>query len=280
MILKLLALSALLAAQDPPKPAAPVAPAPAIQVKVETMKRVGPDGVTLTGDYYSASFDGTDRPLVVCFHMEKGSRAEFPAIAQRFGEFACLTFAVDLRNGKSFDAVPNETAVSAASVLKKTEFTNEEAFADVVEALKWARELRPTGQIYALGSGTSAALVLAAAARNPACADALFLFSPAEDVAGWSIAMEAKKISVPTYITCDGTLEEGAAARKIGNSINKKLRQMVIPTGVPGAARGARILVQSEIAVRDRHWMSVVKMLLQLAPLGQPAGAETPLKQG
>ncbi|MEO6709121.1 MAG: hypothetical protein ABI054_08875 [Planctomycetota bacterium] len=272
MLIQLLALLALFAVQTPPKPPDPAPPAeePAAPAQdepaFEKLTRPTPDGVTLTADFYNLPFGYDERPVFVCFHMENGSRAEFAKIAPRMSVYACFTMAVDLRNGKASDEVANETAASAASVLKKTTFTNEEAFADVVEALKWARELKPKSKIFALGSGTSAALVLVAAARDPACADAVFAFSPGEDVAGWSIAMEAKKISVPTYVTCDGTPQEGQRARMIGNSIDKKLRKMVIPTGMPGATRGAIVLVQPEIALRDSHWQTVVKMILQLAP--------------
>ncbi|HTF87391.1 MAG TPA: hypothetical protein VK843_03200 [Planctomycetota bacterium] len=272
MLIQLLALLALFAAQTPPKPPEPAPPEqePAEPVKeepaFEKLTRLTSDGVTLTADFYSLPFGMDERPVFVCFHMENGSRAEFAKIAPRLNVYACFTMAVDLRTGKATDGVANETATSAASVLKKTAFTNEEAFADVVEALKWARELKPKSKIFALGSGTSAALVLVAAARDPACADAVFAFSPAEDVPGWSIAMEAKKITVPTYVTCDGTPQEAQRARMIGNSIDKKLRKMVIPTGMQGATRGAVVLVQPEIALRDSHWGTVVKMILQLAP--------------
>lgn len=283
MMLRLFALSLLLAAQTPPKPADPPPQAPPAgeekpSLKIEKITRLGPDGVTLTADFCAIPVVADDRPMFVCFHMEGGSRAEYSKIAQRFGDYACFTLAVDLRTGKATNDVPNETATSAASVLKKTTFTNEEAFADVVEALKWARELRPRGKIFAVGSGTSAALVLVAAARDPACADAVLVFSPGEDVAGWSIAMESKKIAVPTFITCDGTPKEGSRTRMIGNSIDKKLRRMIIPTGEQGAAHGSTVLVQSDLALRDRYWGPVVKLILESAPTSA-APAEDPLKK-
>ncbi len=285
MILRFLALSALLLAQDPPKPpdqgTPPAKPAPAqeVELKATTLKRVCPDGVTLSGDFYDLPFASEERPTIVCFHMENGSRAEFAKIAPRFAEFSCCTFAIDLRTGKATDGVANETAASAASVLNKTTFTNEEAFADVVQGLKWARELRPTGKFFVLGSGSSAALVIAAAARTPACADALLLFSPGEDVTGWSIAAEAKKVSVPTYVTCHGTVSEASRTRPIGNSIDKNLRKMVIPIGTPGAARGSAVLVKTDAALRDRHWYAVVAMILKLAPVTAPTPADGPLKK-
>ncbi len=285
MILRFLALSALFVVQDPPKPPdqgtppAKAAPAAEVELKATTLKRVCPDGVTLSGDFYDLPFASEERPTIVCFHMENGSRAEFAKIAPRFGEFSCCTFAIDLRTGKATDGVANETAASAASVLKKPTFTNEEAFADVVQGLKWARELRPTGKLFVLGSGSSAALVIAAAARTPGCADALLLFSPGEDVSGWSIATEAKKIAVPTYITCDGTISEAGRTRPIGNAIGKQFRKMVIPLDVPGAARGWAVLVQSDAALRERHWYSVVAMLLKLAPIPASTPADGPLKK-
>lgn len=271
-------VAALFPIQDPPKPVEPpaappqAAPAGELVLNVQTLTRLLPDGVTLTADHHTIPFAMETRPTFVCFHMEGGSRAEFAVIAKRFGEFACSTLAVDLRTGKTAGGVENQTALSAAKTLSRTEFKNEEAFVDVVEALKWARELAPETKIFALGSGTSAALVLAAAARDPACADAVFVFSPGEDVPGWSIAMEAKQIKVPVYLTCDGTPQEAGRARLIGNAIDKKLRTMVIPTGSTSVQRGAGVLVQPEIALRDRHWSGVVRLILQLAPLStQPA---------
>jgi hypothetical protein len=205
--------------------------------------------------------------------MEGGSRGEFAPIAARLADFACSTLAVDLRTGKATGEVQNQTALSAAKVLSKTEFSNEEAFVDVLEALKWARELQPDSPIFLLGSGTSAALALVAAAREPACADAVFAFSPNEDVPGWSIAIEVRKIAVPAYVTCDNSMQEASRARMIGNSIDKKLRTMIIPTGVFGATRGASVLVQPSIELRDRHWAGVVRMIFQIAPLGSAPGA-------
>ncbi len=284
MILRLLLFSALFAAQNPPKPPDPAPQTPPaapeqIELTVEKLTHPLPDGVTLTADYYSLPYPADERPTFVCFHMENGSRAEFAKIAQRFGDFACCTLAVDLRNGKATDGVANETAASAVKVLKKTDFTNEEAFADVVGALKWAREMRPRSKLFVLGSGTSAALVLAAAGRDNACADALFIFSPGEDVAGWSISTEVRKISVPVYLTCAGTAEEAARARIIGNAIDKKLRKMVVPIGVPSATHGSTVLVQTDIALRDRHWSNIVDMILRLAPIAPAAPAEDPAKK-
>ena len=299
MLLRLIAVSLLFAAQNPPKPPAPNPPNPpapsgtpekgapgdkaasttqAPEMKLEKQTRVGADGVTLTADYHALPFGDSDRPLVVSFHMEGGSRGEFTKIAPLFGIWACSSFAVDLRNGKASGDVPNETAASAASVLKKTEFTNEEAYADVVEGLKWAREIHPDGKIIALGSGTSASLVLVAVARDAALADMVFAFSPSEDVPGWSVAMESRKLTVPTFVTCDGSPQEVAKARMIGNSIDKKLRQVVLPIDVKGAKRGAAILLQETPELHDRHWMTIVRMLLQIAPAAapaaQPGGAE------
>jgi len=280
MIRLILCLSALFAIQDPPKPVEPPATPPKaaaageLVLNVQTLTRLLPDGVTLTADYHTIPLAMVTRPTFVCFHMEGGSRAEFAPIVKRLGEFACSTLAVDLRTGKSTGGVENQTALSAAKVLSKAEFKNEEAFVDVVEALKWARELSPENKIFALGSGTSAALVLAAAARDPACADAVFVFSPGEDVPGWSIAMESKQIKVPVYITCDGSPQEAARTRLIGNAIDKKLRTMVIPTPSASVQRGASVLVQTDEALRDRHWSGVVRLILQLAPLSaEPAAA-------
>lgn len=277
MIRLLLCVAALCASQDPPKPAeppaTPPAAAPVAKLEAQTITRLLPDGVTLTADLYATPFNADVRPTFLCLHMEGGSRGEFAAIAGRFNEFACSTLAVDLRTGNSAAGVENQTALSAAKLLSKTEFTNEEAFVDVLEALKWARELQPQSPIFLLGSGSSAALALVAAARDPQCAAAVFAFSPGEDVKGWSVAMEVRKIAVPTYITCDGTPQEAGRARMIGNSIDKKLRTMVIPTGVQGAQRGARVLVQEDMALRDRHWQSMVRLILQLAPLKPAADA-------
>jgi hypothetical protein len=282
MMLRLLALSALFFLQDPPKPPdqtpPPAKPAP-LELKVDTLKRALPDGVTLTGDFYNLPYPGDERPTFVCFHMENGSRAEFAKSAQRFADFACFTFAVDLRTGKATDGVANETAASAVKVLKKDTFTNESALVDVVEALKWVREMRPTGKIFALGSGTSCALVLAAVGRNPGSADAVFVFSPGEDVPGWSIANEAKAITVPTYITCDGTVAEAARARPIGHAVDKKLCKMVIPIGVQGAAHGSLVLVQEDEALRDRHWSTIVSMIMKIAPMTAQGPTETPTKK-
>lgn len=265
MLSRFLIPLALCAFQEPQKPAP--AAAEELALVVETLKRPCADGTTLTADLTTLPFGQEDRPIFVCFHMENGSRGEFAEISKIFGEWACASLAVDLRNGKQTGEVQNATAASAAGVHKKTEFTPQETLTDVVDALRWARELRPNAKVFALGSGTSCALVAIAAAREPALADALFLFSPSEDMPGESVAAQARKIQVPTYVTCNGTMQEAARARLIGNAIDKKLRTIVIPTDISGAKRGSMTLVQEDAALRARFWQPVAKLILQLAPI-------------
>lgn len=257
------------AAQDPP-PGTEKTPEP-LHV---TLERPTPEGIALTADHYAVRAEGT-APVVVALHMEGSSRGEFRAIAETFLEFPCSVLAVDLRVGKEAHGVPNATT-AAYEKARPEPAAPADAYADVVEAVKWARELHPGSKVVLLGSGFSAALALVHAAREPAAVDAVLAFSPGELIEGWTVAAEARKIQVPVYVSCGNGLEEKSKATRIFNALDKKLRASFYPPDGIVAPRGAASLEQSDQGAHQRVWSGVYTLLKPLCPPAAPAPPRAP----
>ena len=150
--------------------------------------------------------------------------------------------------------------------------TPADAYVDVVEAVKWARELRPDAKVVLLGSSYSASLALAYAGREPQGVDAVVAFSPSECVEGWRVALDARNVKVPVYVSCGNGAEEKAKASPIFNAVDKKLRSTYFPPDNVVCPHGAEALVQTEDGARARVWHGV-HMLLKpfLSELNEPA---------
>lgn len=267
----LIAVLALAQSQGTPPPAGQEpAPAPA-PFLVETITRPG-KGVTLTADW-TLPRASTGGPTVVCLHQEDSSRGEFTVSAQEFARHGCAVLAVDLRSGKESGGVPNATAAAFEKSAGKPA-TLQEAFDDVAEAVKWARELRPEAKVVLLGSGYSATLALAYAARNPDGADALIVFSPSECIEGWTVAAEMRAIKVPVHVSCGSGLEEKSKATRFFNGLDKKLRSSYFPAEELALPRGAASLAHPDESTRLRVWHGVHKIRLATSAPAEGAQAK------
>lgn len=262
-----LALAVVCFAQEPKPPAKPperppdppAAEQPMLPV-ITTIKHPSPDGFEMTADLYSLPA-GNAGPIIVCCHMAGSSRGEFKDIAPEFTRYGLYVLAVDLRCGGEQNGVTNETAAAAEKKLgKKPTFA--EAYTDVVEAVKWARELRPNVKVLLLGSSYSASLALVYAGREPTSLDAVLAFSPGEYIEGWSVANEARKIKCTTYLTCGSAPEDKTKAKPISYTIDKKVLRVFFPPETMPAKHGALSLVQTDTAARLREWEPVVAIML------------------
>ena len=254
-----IALPSTRAVQDP---APPAEPAEAVQVEVKKLTHKSSDGLELTADYYKARFP-RERPIVVACHMAGSSRAEYADIAAELTKAGFFVLAVDLRSGGEHGGVKNETAERAQKAGKPVGYAD--AYADLVAAVAWARELHPRSKIALFGSSYSAALAIAYAGRVPDGVDAVCAFSPGKYIEGWNLALEARKVVVPTYVTCGNGPEEQRHARPIFNALPKDVRSSFFPPDYIPAAHGAPTLMPEDPAYRNRQWEPVWKVLRVLA---------------
>jgi pimeloyl-ACP methyl ester carboxylesterase len=266
----LLSLALAVLAQEP-APQGPPAAAPATALAPETLTRTLPDGLEMTADYYSQP-GKLPGPIVVACHMAGSSRGEFAKIAPEFLRYGCSLLAVDLRAGKERNGVVNQT--SAAFEKKHGRpATYAEAYPDVVEAVKWARETRPEAKLILLGSSYSAALAVAYAGREPTAVDAVLAFSPGEYIEGWTVALDARKVTVPVHVSCGNGPEEKGRTMRIYNALDKKLRSSYFPADSIVAPHGAEILAQEDEGARNRVWHGVYMLIKSLS---EPAQAPPP----
>jgi dienelactone hydrolase len=268
MLLAPIALAIATLAQDPkpqappakpPEKAAPTASQPS---GAKTLTRKLADGVEMTADFYELG-GGAKGPIVVCCHKAKASRGEYRDIAPELVRHGANVLAVDLRAGGELNGVANATAASAA-LLKKPQ-TYADAYPDLVEAVKWARELRPESKVALVGSSYSASLALVYAGREPKGVDAVIAFSPGEYIKGWSVAADAKNIKVPVYITCASGPQESSLCKPIADAIDSKLRVMYSPGDDEPSTHGALTLVTKDPKAREKQWKGVLDMLAPLS---------------
>lgn len=254
-----LALLATLAPQEgAPAPAAPKT----TPVRSETLERPA-GGIAMTAEYYVRR--GNTGPLAVCLHMADSSRGEYAKSAAEFVLYGASVLAVDLRAGKEHDGVLNATA-AAFHAKHKRAATFAEAYDDVVEAVKWARELRPDAKILLVGSSYSATLALAYAARVPDGVDSVIAISPSECIEGWTVAAEVRNIKVPTHIQCGSGIEERTKAQRFFNGLDKKLRSSFYAPEELKVVHGAPMLWHEDPLMRTRVWNMPYKMIQALTP--------------
>jgi len=250
------------------------------------------DGLVLTADDYPAdpadpadgspeepteeSDEGTDAesarsadappaPIVVCLHMAGSSRGEYRAIAPELTRRGLRVLAVDLRSGNRRFGVVNETAQAWSKRTGRSKASYAEAYPDVEEAVAWARELAPDAPIVLVGSSYSASLALVYAARHPDVLDLVVSLSPGEYMRDWtSIAAEAAKIRVPTYITCGNGTRERGQAEPIADAIPAEHRSAWFPPDDVAADHGSRTLMVADREARAEQWRRLDLALAKL----------------
>jgi pimeloyl-ACP methyl ester carboxylesterase len=266
-----LALALAPAPQETPPQEGSAETPPASGLAPETLTRTLPDGLEMTADYY-AQRGRLPGPIVVACHMAGSSRGEFVEIAPEFSRYGCSLLAVDLRAGKEHGGVANQTAAAFEKKHGRAA-TYEEAYPDVVEAVKWARELRPEAKLILLGSSYSAALAIAFAGREPKAVDAVLAFSPGEYIEGWTVALDARKVAVPVHVSCGNGPEEKGKAMRLYNALDKKLRSSYFPADSIVARHGAPLLIQPDEGARNRVWHGVYMLIKSLSEPTPPASA-------
>ncbi|MBI5362591.1 MAG: hypothetical protein HZA53_05380 [Planctomycetes bacterium] len=237
-----------------PKPA-PTADAPAFVKQTKIM----PDGVTMTADWYPAEKARAGRApevVIVACHMARASRAEYRAIAPKFGALGWDVLAIDQRSGEKFGDVVNETAKSATTALGGTQGF-QAAYGDLAFAVQWARELAPGAKVVLLGSSYSASLAVRYATSVDGKADLVLAFSPSECLNDWTVANDAKSVRVPVFVTCGDGEREKKNAEPIAEALPASFRRTFWPAAGVKAKHGAQSLLVADAAAGEAVWKAV-----------------------
>ncbi len=164
------------------------------------------DGLEITADLYDGA--GPTSGTVVLFHQSGSSRGEFRTTGARIAALGFNALAVDLRWGRTWAEVRNETAArhGTDAIMNAVEAgdaspwpTIDASYEDMRAALEWLDVNGYTGPVYALGSSFSATLALRLGAEEHV--DAVLAYSPGEyddsrpEMArGW-----AARLEIPLY---------------------------------------------------------------------------------
>ncbi len=234
-----------------PEPAPDPAPEPAKPYK--TIESKGADGLQLTADLYAT--DDKRAPIILLFHQAHSSRGEYRKIAPRLVKAGYNCLALDQRSGAGgleWNDVVNETAKRAAEANKPQGYLD--AKADLVRAIKWARELGFTGKMAIWGSSYSSSLAIFVGAETKGLA-AVLSFSPGDYLPPrGSILEAAKKLDVPTLVVCP--TNEEAQARRVYDPIASTDKELYVQVG---GEHGSRTLFLSES--KDDAWVRVMTFL-------------------
>jgi dienelactone hydrolase len=204
------------------------------------------DGITVYGDYYAGP-EATS-PVILAFHQADFNRLEYREIAPRLVKEGFAVLAIDQRSGGNYGGVDNETAKHAKGLWVYTD-----VLPDLEAALAWAKANHPKSRIIAWGSSYSASLAIVLAAKHKDVAGVL-AFSPGEYFDGKpSVRAEAKKITVPVFITSRSDREK-VIARLILESVASKDKTQFVPEAM--GVHGSSALLQPQ-GKADEYWKAV-----------------------
>lgn len=227
----------------------------------KTLRFPASDTLTVTADLYEPVGDARAAPFVLLLHQAGSSRGEYRAIAPKLAARGLTCLAVDLRSGKSWGEVDNETFTRAIAKGMKT--TRDEALKDVDGVLAWRAAREYTGPLVVWGSSYSASLAFFIAHRHEDVR-AIVAFSPGDYIAPESSTLrEAKRIASPAvFIT--GPMKERRALQEIFDAIPARRKKLFVQTD---GVHGASTLDRSPAAAET--WKQVWAFL-EAAGLAQP----------
>jgi dienelactone hydrolase len=207
------------------------------------------DGVQVFGQLYSAG--DTAKPIVLLFHQADYNKEEYSEIAPRLVEAGFNALAVDQRSGGNSYGGENLTVKTLG---KSTGYL--EALPDLEAALTWAKE-SDYQTIIVWGSSYSSSLVFSLAAEHPEIAGVLS-FSPGEYFSKLTLVQDAAaKVTVPVFITSDGSQGEITRARPIFTAVASTDKVEFEPDGI--GFHGSLALVQGPL--KEKYWTAVLAFL-------------------
>ncbi|MDB4533819.1 lysophospholipase [Vicingaceae bacterium] len=237
---------------------------PGQQNETESFKKISfesLDSINITADLYW-KHDDKKTPFIVLCHQAGWSRGEYREIAPKLNKMGFNCMAIDQRSGSVINDVENETAKAAVAKDRTTSFVDAEA--DIIAALKYARENYAEGKLVAWGSSYSAALVIRIAGEQADLVDGVLSFAPGEYFAGlgksktW-ITDSARNIDDPVFIT--SAKNEFPRWKAIFDAIPGENKRKFVPT--TDGNHGSRALwVKFEDS--GDYWKAVTSFLSKL----------------
>jgi dienelactone hydrolase len=205
--------------------------------------------------------------VVLMFHQAGSNRHEYDTIAPRIAEWGWDCLKVDQRTGGDMWGESNQT---------KAEFGEgadyEEAYADLLAALKWA-EGEGYVWIVPFGSSYSASLALRLASESKAV-DAVVAFSPGEYFPEKGVVAEwNSKVEVPVFI---GATSEEMAVGDVYEIYDKKpdaaARGLDVVFGSAKGVHGASTLRQEKSEAAEEYWSALERFFKSLESGGKNFG--------
>ncbi|MBO6518134.1 MAG: alpha/beta hydrolase [Bacteroidia bacterium] len=203
------------------------------------------DDLEITADQYH--IDST-KPVVILCHQAGSSRGEYKDIAPQLNSLGFNCIALDQRSGDASQGVNNETALRAQKEGKGQTFLDAEQ--DIIAAVDFFSKAYGKNVIL-WGSSYSSSLVLKIAGSNTKV-ERVLSFSPGEYLQGVSVADEAKKVSVPAFLT--SSRSEQGQTKAIFDNVSSTEKTQFVPNGA--GRHGSSALWPTE-ADNAEYWDAV-----------------------
>jgi dienelactone hydrolase len=207
------------------------------------------DGVQVFAEFYSTG--DTAKPIVLLFHQADYNKEEYSKIAPHLVEAGFNALAIDHRRGGDSYGGENLTVKTLG---KSTGYL--ETLPDLEAAVTWAED-EGYKTIIVWGSSYSSSLVFLLAAEYPEIAGVLS-FSPGEYFSKASLVQDAAaKVTVPVFITSDGSQGEVSKAHTIFAAVASPDKVEFEPDGI--GFHGSFALLQGPL--KDEYWTAVLAFL-------------------
>ncbi len=206
------------------------------------------DSLLITADVYNTS---DTLPYLLLIHEQGSSRGEFSEIADRFQKmnFNCLV--PDIRNGRSYNYTPNQSARRARNQNKSR--TAEAVSADIEAAIKYAAE-KSTRKIILLGAGANGSLGLKAA-KELEHVRAAIAMSPGEFfLPVFSIEETIAGIQKPLLIT-SSRMEHPYIVQLMSN-VEEEYKTIFVPETSAGERGSAALLPDNPS--NSEYWLAML----------------------
>jgi len=205
-------------------------------------------------------------PLLVLFHSGSGSRGEYRKTGIRLNELGYNALAVDMRVGGRSDYIRNLTAPQLFQHGVKSSVVDVRP--DIVTTLEYAREHHAEGPVIAVGSASSATLLLSVAGERPELVEGLVLFSPPigyfeqfDKPGDWAFQL-AKKVKCPTFLT--GLRSSRDGLQRVFDALDTSRKIFFEPNGK--GVHGAKALWPREPR-HPEYWGALTSFLEERFPL-------------
>lgn len=226
-----------------------------LEVGKSTVLYAAADGLDITADLYLIN---ETSPLFILFHKANWSRGEYKDTALKLNNMGYNAMAVDQRSGMACNGIINETAKRATEMDYANNYLD--ASMDVKASIQYAIDHFDT-EIYVLGSSYSASLALVLSQNYSENVKGIFAFSPGEYFlyAGLSVAENAEKLTIPTFIT-SGSYETDDWQR-IFDNVGSDYKFAFYPEGF--GKHGSESLWESS-KDNTEFWMAIEYFLEQI----------------